>query len=93
VDKRSVDEFVGHQTGEQRRRYRHHHSDVKQKAITGVFGLSVVFREDSSMANLMILIPESLAQFERDLPQRSERMGIVIASNGERDQVSHFKDG
>lgn len=38
VDQRIIDEFVGHQTDEQRRRYRHLVPDVKQKAITGVFG-------------------------------------------------------
>lgn len=38
VDQRIIDEFVGHQTDEQRRRYRHLIPDVKQKAITGVFG-------------------------------------------------------
>jgi len=38
VDQRIIDEFVGHQTDEQRRRYRHLYPDVKQKAITDVFG-------------------------------------------------------
>jgi integrase len=38
VDQRIIDEFVGHQTDEQRRRYRHLVPDVKQKAIEGVFG-------------------------------------------------------
>jgi integrase len=38
VDQRIIDEFVGHQTDEQRRRYRHLVPDVKQKAIAGVFG-------------------------------------------------------
>jgi integrase len=38
VDQRIIDEFVGHQTEEQRRRYRHLHPDVKQKAIADVFG-------------------------------------------------------
>ena len=38
VDQRIIDEFVGHQTDEQRKRYRHLIPDVKQKAITGVFG-------------------------------------------------------
>ncbi|MHB1423789.1 MAG: tyrosine-type recombinase/integrase [Gemmataceae bacterium] len=38
VDQRIIDEFVGHQTDEQRRRYRHLVPDVKQKAITDVFG-------------------------------------------------------
>ncbi len=37
-DQRIIDEFVGHQTDEQRRRYRHLIPDIKQKAITGVFG-------------------------------------------------------
>lgn len=38
IDQRIIDEFVGHQTDEQRRRYRHLVPDVKQKAIAGVFG-------------------------------------------------------
>jgi integrase len=38
VDQRIIDEFVGHQTDEQRRRYRHLVPDVKQQAIAGVFG-------------------------------------------------------
>jgi integrase len=38
VDQRIIDEFVGHQTEEQRRRYRHLLPDVKQKALDGVFG-------------------------------------------------------
>lgn len=36
VDQRTIDEFVGHQTDEQRR-YRHLIPDLKQKAIAGVF--------------------------------------------------------
>jgi integrase len=38
VDQRIIDEFVGHQTDEQRKRYRHLVPDVKQKAIANVFG-------------------------------------------------------
>ena len=38
VDQRIIDEFVGHQTDEQRKRYRHLIPDVKQKAIAGAFG-------------------------------------------------------
>jgi integrase len=38
VDQRIIDEFVGHLSDEQRRRYRHLVPDVKQKAITSVFG-------------------------------------------------------
>jgi integrase len=38
VDQRIIDDFVGHCSEEQRRRYRHLLPDVKQKAITGVFG-------------------------------------------------------
>ncbi len=38
VDQRIIDDFVGHQTDEQRKRYRHLLPDVKQKAISGVFG-------------------------------------------------------
>jgi integrase len=38
VDQRIIDELVGHQTDEQRRRYRHLIPDVKHKAIAGVFG-------------------------------------------------------
>jgi integrase len=37
VDQRIIDEFVGHQTEEQRRRYRHLVPDVKQKAISNAF--------------------------------------------------------
>ena len=33
-----VDDMVGHQTDEQRRRYRHLYPDVKQDAIRAVFG-------------------------------------------------------
>lgn len=38
TDQRVIDEFAGHSTEEQRRRYRHIFPDVKQKAITGAFG-------------------------------------------------------
>lgn len=38
VDQRVIDEVVGHQTEEQRRRYRHLYPDVKHKAIHSVFG-------------------------------------------------------
>ena len=38
VDQRIIDEFVGHQTDEQRRRYRHLVPDVKHKAVAEVFG-------------------------------------------------------
>ena len=38
VDQRIIDEFVGHQTDEQRRRYCHLVPDVKQQAISRVFG-------------------------------------------------------
>src|SRR5262249_18223105 len=38
VDQRIIDDFVGHQTDEQRKRYRHLLPDVKQKALAGVFG-------------------------------------------------------
>jgi integrase len=38
VDQRIIDDFVGHQTDEQRKRYRHLMPDVKQRAIAGVFG-------------------------------------------------------
>lgn len=37
VDQRIIDEFVGHQTDEQRRRYRHLLPDVKLKAIAEAF--------------------------------------------------------
>jgi integrase len=39
VDQRIIDDLVGHQTEQQRRRYRHLYPDVKAKAITDVFGL------------------------------------------------------
>jgi integrase len=38
VDQRIIDDMVGHQTDEQRRRYRHLYPDVKQDAIRSVFG-------------------------------------------------------
>ena len=38
VDQRLVDDFVGHQTEEQRRRYRHLYPSTQQEAIRGVFG-------------------------------------------------------
>ncbi len=38
VDQRLIDEFVGHQSEEQRRRYRHLYPSVKQQAIALVFG-------------------------------------------------------
>jgi integrase len=38
VDQRIIDEFVGHQTEEQRRRYRHLYPSTKQEAIKMVFG-------------------------------------------------------
>jgi integrase len=37
VDQRIIDDIVGHQTDEQRRRYRHLYPDVKQQAINQVF--------------------------------------------------------
>ena len=38
VDQRLIDEFVGHQTEDQRRRYRHLYPSTQQDAIHGVFG-------------------------------------------------------
>ncbi len=38
IDQRLIDEFVGHTTEEMRRRYRHLFPDVKQEAISSVFG-------------------------------------------------------
>jgi integrase len=38
VDQRLIDEFVGHQTEDQRRRYRHLYPSTQQEAIQGVFG-------------------------------------------------------
>ena len=38
VDQRIIDDMVGHQTEEQRRRYRHLYPDEKQDAIRSVFG-------------------------------------------------------
>lgn len=38
VDQRIIDDIVGHQTEEQRRRYRHLYPDVKEKAVLDVFG-------------------------------------------------------
>jgi integrase len=38
VDQRIIDEFVGHSTDEQRRRYRHLIPDVKERAISNAFG-------------------------------------------------------
>ncbi len=38
VDQRIIDDWVGHQTDEMRRRYRHLFPNVQQKAIASVFG-------------------------------------------------------
>lgn len=38
VDQRIIDDIVGHQTEQQRRRYRHLYPDVKHQAVLGVFG-------------------------------------------------------
>lgn len=38
IDQRIIDDIVGHQTEEQRRRYRHLYPDVKEKAVLDVFG-------------------------------------------------------
>jgi hypothetical protein len=38
LDQRIIDEWVGHQTDEQRRRYRHLYPSVQQAAIKSVFG-------------------------------------------------------
>lgn len=38
VDQRIIDDFVGHQTEEQRRRYRHLYPSTQREAIRGVFG-------------------------------------------------------
>ena len=38
IDQRIIDEIVGHQTDEQRRRYRHLTPDIKRHAIQEVFG-------------------------------------------------------
>ena len=38
ADQRVIDEFVGHSTDEQRRRYRHIFPTVKEKAIADAFG-------------------------------------------------------
>lgn len=38
IDQRLIDEFVGHQSEEMRRRYRHLFPDVKEAAIQSVFG-------------------------------------------------------
>jgi integrase len=38
IDQRVIDEFVGHQTDEQRKRYRHLTPDVKRRAIASAFG-------------------------------------------------------
>lgn len=38
IDQRLIDEFVGHQSEQQRRRYRHLYPSVKQEAIQSVFG-------------------------------------------------------
>ena len=38
VDQRLIDDFVGHQTEEQRRRYRHLYPSTQQEAIQSVFG-------------------------------------------------------
>lgn len=38
VDQRLIDDFVGHQTEEQRRRYRHLYPSIQQEALRSVFG-------------------------------------------------------
>jgi len=38
VDQRYIDEFVGHSTEQQRKRYRHLHPSVKRQAISDAFG-------------------------------------------------------
>ena len=38
VDQRVIDEIVGHQSEEQRKRYRHLYPGVMREAIRGVFG-------------------------------------------------------
>ena len=38
IDQRIIDDFVGHQTDQQRVRYRHLFPNVTQAAIDGVFG-------------------------------------------------------
>ena len=38
VDQRLIDEWVGHQSEEQRRRYRHLYPSVQAAALKGVFG-------------------------------------------------------
>ena len=38
VDQRIIDDWTGHSTDEQRRRYRHLVPDMKQQAMAGVFG-------------------------------------------------------
>lgn len=38
VDQRIIDDFVGHQTDDQRRRYRHLYPSTQQEAIRSVFG-------------------------------------------------------
>ena len=38
VDQRMIDEWMGHQTDEMRKRYRHPFPDQQQKAIDSVFG-------------------------------------------------------
>jgi site-specific recombinase XerD len=42
VDQRIIDDLVGRQTEEQRRRYRHLFPDVKEKAVHDVFGGAAV---------------------------------------------------
>jgi site-specific recombinase XerD len=37
VDQRLIDDFVGHQTEEQRRRYRHIYPSTQRNAISSVF--------------------------------------------------------
>ena len=38
IDQRLIDEWVGHQTDEQRRRYRHLYPSVQAEALKSVFG-------------------------------------------------------
>lgn len=45
IDQRVIDEFVGHSTEEQRRRYRHLFPTVRQDAINAVFGAAALPRD------------------------------------------------
>jgi hypothetical protein len=50
VDQRVIDDLVGHQTDEQRRRYRHLYPDIVRDAVSRVFGKEILPKPGASWA-------------------------------------------